>query len=278
MDEVESETARVVADLKKRARLPGFRPGKAPDSIIRRQFGDEVRHRVMENLIPTHLQKQFEAEGLHVVGRPDITDVHMDPGEPFRFKAEFEVMPDIELGDYKGVTVSYNDPEITDEDIDKRIAELREQKAEYVNIDPRPLEKGDYAAVSLESVAGLEGEPVKRDEMTLELGGSDTLPEFSTNLEGATPGDEKEFDVTYPGDYGQTRLAGKTVRFRAQVKAVRRKELPELNDEFAQDLGDFRNMEELREALRKSIFAQRQYEAQQEAKNKIVDAIVDMHN
>src|ERR1041385_2041109 len=112
----------------------------------------------------------------------------------------------------------------------------------------------------------------------LHIGSEDTFQAFTENLRGVSPGEEKEFDVSYPDDWGQRKLAGKTVRFHALVKGIRRKELPELNDEFAQDLGDYRNMDELRDAVRKSLFAQRQYEAQQDAKNKIVEKLVDEHD
>jgi len=277
-DEVESETSRVAADVQKRAKIPGFRPGKVPASLIRKQFAGDIRQKVLESLIPKYLQQQIEAENLNVVGRPDISDVHLHEGEPLKFKAEFEVVPSIELGEYKGIEVPYHDPEVTDADVDQRVNELREQKAQYVNIDPRPVEDGDFAVVGLESIAGVEGEPVKQDEMVLEIGSPDTVAEFTENLRGASPGDEKEFGVTYPDDYTVERLAGKAVRFHATVKGIRRKDLPELNDEFAQDLGDYRNLEELREAVRKGIFAQRQYEAQQEAKNKIVEKLVDAHD
>ena len=276
--DVESEMGRVTADVQKRAKLPGFRPGKAPASIIRKQFASDIRQQVLESLIPKFLQQQFEAENLNVVGTPDIKDVHFHDGEPLHFKAEFEVVPEIELGDYRGVEVPYIDPQVTDEDIDKRVLELREQKAQYVNVDPRPVEDGDHAVVSLESLSGVDGEPVKADEMVLEIAGTETFPAFTENLRGVNPGEEREFDVTYPADYGGERLAGRTVKFHATLKGIRRKELPELNDEFAQDLGDYRDVGELRETIRKGIFGQREYEAQQDAKNKIVDKLVDAHD
>jgi trigger factor len=277
VNEVESEASRIAADVQKRARLHGFRPGKAPPSLIRKYYSGDIRQKILEALIPKYLNKQFEAENLNVVGTPDIKDVHFHEGEPLRFKAEFEVVPQIELGEYRGVEVPYHDPEVTDEDVTKRIEELRQQKAQYVNIDPRPLEDGDHAVVALESVSGVEGEPVKQDEMVLEIGGEDTVEAFTENLRGLSPGDEKEFEVTYPEEYGGKRLAGKTVMFHATIKGVRRKDLPELNDDFAQDLGDYRNLEELREAVRKAMFAQRQNEAQQQAKNRIIDKLVDEH-
>ena len=276
-DEVETEANRVTADVQKRAKLPGFRPGKAPASLIRKQFAGDIRQQVVENLIPKALQKQIEAENLNVVGRPDIKDLHFHEGEPLKFKAEFEVFPQIELGEYKDVEVEYHEPQIGDEDVEKRLNEIREQKAEYVNVDPRALENGDFAVVALQSLAGVEGEPVKQDEMVLEIGGADTFEAFSENLRGLSPGDEKEFEVTYPEDYGATRLAGKTIQFHATVKGVRKKVLPELYDEFAQDLGDYRNIDEVKEAIRKAITAQRQHEAQSETKNKIVDKLVDAH-
>jgi trigger factor len=278
VDEVESETSRVAMDVQKRAKLPGFRPGKAPQSLIRKQFAGDIRQKVLESLIPKYLHKQFEVDNLNVVGTPDITDVHFHEGEPLRFKAEFEVVPQIELGEYRDIEVPYHDPEVTDEDINKRIEEIREQKAQYVNIDPRPLENGDHAVVALESLSGLESGPVKSEEMVLEIGGQDTLEGFSENLRGLAPGDEKEFEVTYPEDYGTPRMAGRTVRFHAIVKGVRRKELPELNDDFAQDLGDYRTLDELRDAVRKNLFVQRQREAQDEAKNRVVDKLVDEHS
>jgi trigger factor len=275
--ELESETSRVVADVQKRAKLPGFRPGKAPASIIRKQFSGDIRQQVLESLVPKALQKQFEAENLSVVGTPDISDVHFHDGEPLRFKATFEVFPEIELGDYKGVEVPYHDPEVSEEDVNKRLDEIREQKAQFINVDPRPLQDGDFAVVSLESLSGVEGEPVKTDEMQLELGAKDTFEAFTENLRGLSPGDEKDFEVTYPENYAAERLAGRTVQFHATVKGLRRKELPELDDDFAQELGDYRTVDELREAVRKALFSQRQYEAQQEAKNKIIDKLVDTH-
>jgi trigger factor len=276
--EVSGETERVVLDIQKRAKLPGFRPGKATPSLIRKQFAGDIRQQVLENLIPKFLQKQFEAENLNVVGQPDIKDVHFHDGEPLRFTAEFEVIPQIELQDYHDVEVPYHDPEVTDEDVAKRLEEIREQKADYSNIDPRPLEDGDFAVVALESVSGVEGDPVKQEEMVLEISGADTFSAFTENLRGLSPGDEKDFEVTYPENYGAARLAGKTVMFHTTVKGIRKKNLPEVNDEFAQDVGDYRTVDELREALRKGIFGQRQYEAQQDAKNKIIEKLVEMHD
>jgi trigger factor len=276
VETVEGETERVVGSFQQKAKLPGFRPGKAPASLVRKQFEGDIRQQVLENLVPKFLEQELEKQDLRIVGTPDISDVHFHRGEPLRFKAEFEVFPQIELKEYQSLEVPYKDPQITDEDVAKRLEEIRDQKADYINVDPRPIADGDHAVISIESLSGAET-PVKQDEMTLHVGAEDTLPAFTENLGGMSPGEEKEFDVAYPENYGQTKLAGKTIRFHVVVKGIRRKELPELNDEFAQDLGDFRTVDELREALRKTLLAQRQHEAQQEAKNKLVEKLVEMH-
>ncbi|MBX5494230.1 MAG: trigger factor [Bryobacteraceae bacterium] len=278
VEEVNQETERVVDEIRQRVRLPGFRPGKAPASLIRKRFQGDIRQEVLEKLVPRFLQKQFEEENLNVVGTPSIKEVHFHEGEPLRFRAEFEVAPEIQLGEYRGIAVPYEEPKVSDEDVEKRLEEIRNQKAEYVNVEPRPLEQGDYAVVYLESLSGVEGEPIRQDEVMLHLGSEETLPAFTENLVGTSPGEQREFDVVYPEDHGQPRLAGKTVRFRAEVKGIRRKELPELNDEFAKDLGDFADLAELRDNIRKSIFREREYAAQQEAKTKIIDKLVDAHD
>lgn len=274
---VDQETGTVGELFRTKANLKGFRPGKAPLSLVRKTFASEIRQKVLENLVPKFFDEKVKEEHLNLVGTPNITDVHFHDGEPLRFKAQFEVFPEFELGEYKGVEVPYSEPTVGDEDVSKRIDEIRDGKATFVNEDPRPLADADYAVVSLESLSGAE-EPIKSDELQVLIGGPETLPGFTENLTGASPGDEKEFDVTYPADYGREQLAGKTVRFKVGVKGIRRKELPELNDEFAQDLGDFRTVDELTDAVRKSIHAQRQSEAQRTARDRIVDKLVDAND
>ena len=277
VDEVARETDRVIANIQQKARLPGFRPGKAPVSLIRSKFAHQVREDVLESLLPKFFKKKMDEEELHPVGRPSVKDVEFKDGEPLKFKAEFEIAPEITLGEYRGVTVHYHEPEVADADIDTRIGEIREQKAQFVNVDPRPAADGDYAVVSLDSVSGV-AEPVHQEEMQLKVGDPDTMAVFSETLRGMSPEEEKEFDVTYPEDYGKENLAGKTVRFRMKLKMIRTKELPELNDEFAQDLGDYPALHDLREAIRKQIFQEREYAAQGKAKDELVERLVEAHD
>jgi len=277
VDEIDRETERVVSGLQQKVRLPGFRPGKAPPNLIRSKFSSQVREDVLENLVPKYFRKKMDEDSLEVVGKPTVKEVDFEPGQPLRFKAEFEVAPVIELGEYRGVSIHYHDPEVKDEDVAARLESIREQKAQYVNVEPRPAQDGDYAMVSLDSVSGAE-QPIHQEEMMLHVGDPDTMPAFTEALLGMSPEDEKEFDITYPEDYGQEKLAGKTVRFRMKLKTIRLKELPELNDEFAQDLGDYSHLEELRDVVSKAIFREREHEAQQAAKKELLDKLVESHS
>jgi trigger factor len=276
LDKVEQTEEQVTENLKGRVRLPGFRPGKAPKSLIKSRFQSEIRSEVIEALVPKAFRERVNKEELKVVGTPDITDLHFEPGEPIRFKAEFEVAPDVELGAYQGLTVQYIEPTVTDEELNERLESMRETKAEYVNVDPRPIENGDFIVAHLKSIGGLD-EPVDQDDLQIEIGGVDTLPAFTENMTGAQPGDTKEFDVAYPEEYGSERLAGKTVRFQMTPKVIRRKELPALDDEFARDLGDYQNLEELKENVRKAMFHEKQQAAQHTAKEALIDKLVASH-
>lgn len=275
---VAAEIEKVTEFIRSKAKIQGFRPGKAPASIVRARYAQEIRQEALENLIPEFLQQACERENLRVVSRPTIKDLHFHEGEAVHFTAEFEVAPEFELKEVRGLKVTYAEPVVTDAEVDERLQQIRESRAEFVNLDPRPAQDGDHCLVSLETISGVEGEPLRQDDINIEIGGSDTFPAFSDALRGAVPGGEREAEVTYPPDYSVDRLAGRTVRFRITLKQIRKKELPELNDEFARDLGDFQSLDELREEIRKAIFREKDYEAQVKAKNELVDQLVAMHD
>ncbi len=273
LEEVERAKERVTNSLKERVRLPGFRPGKAPLSMIQSRFESEIRSEVLEMLLPQAFRERVEKDALKVVGAPDITDLKFEAGQPIRFKADFEVAPEIEIGEYRGLPVKYEEPTVSEDEVAKRLDSMREGKAEYPNLDPRAIENGDYVLVHLKSLSGL-AEPIDQD-VQIQVGGEETLPAFNEALIGVAPETPLELEVTYPDDYGQERLAGKTVKFEITPKFVRKKELPELDDEFARDLGDYQTLDELREAVRKAIFQEKQYVAQQEAKEQLIDRLVE---
>jgi len=272
LDEVEQARERVTSSIKQRVRLPGFRPGKAPVSMIQSRFEGEIRHEVLELLLPQAFRDRVQKDELKVVGQPDISDLKFEPGQPIRFKADFEVAPEVEIENYRGLPVKYEEPSVPDEEVDKRVESMRENKADYPNLDPRPIERGDYVLVHLKSLAGL-AQPIDQD-IQIQVGAEDTLPGFNEALVGASPEDIKEVEITYPEEYGQERLAGKTVHFELTPKFIRKRELPALDDDFARDLGDYQTLDELKDAVKKTIFQEKQYVAQQAAKEELIDKLV----
>lgn len=276
--EMAKEEAKVAETIRTKAHLQGFRPGKAPLSMIQKRYGGEIRQEALDNLLPVYFRKHVEGDKLDIVGQPAITKVDVEPNQDVKFKAEFEVAPVFELGEYRGIAVSYTQPEVTDADVEGRIEDIRKQKAEYINLDPRPAAPGDVAVIDLHSVSGIEGEPIHSHDMQLEIGSPDTIVEFNTAITGMTPGDDTNISITYPENYAEERLAGKTVGFHLELKMLQKKELPEVNNEFAQDLGDFQSVEELKAAVKRSILQDRENAAQRTAKNMIADKLGEMHD
>jgi trigger factor len=273
--EVAQAAEAVARDFQKHARLPGFRPGKAPLSLIRQRFAGEIQEHVLQHLIPDHFRNRVEAEKLEPVARPEIADVHLHDNEPLRFKAVFEVWPEFELKDYQGLEVEYEAPEVSDSEIEKAIARLQEQQATFTPVEGRALADGDFAEISFEGrPVGGKGNPVKVQDVLAEIGGKETMPEITEKLRGQSAGAELSFPVSYPADYADARLAGKTLQYQVKVHAIKQKQLPELNDDFAKDLGQFETLEQLRGDLRNRLLAQKQRRTDREAKDRLLDALV----
>ena len=273
--EVVRETESLIAKYQKMARLPGFRQGHVPATIIRQRFGEEIKSEVAEALIPRYFRKAAEKQGLIPVSQPRVTDLHIHDGEPLRFKANFEVMPEIPVEGYKELRADKPAIQVSPEEVEEALTGLREQRATYAAIEGRPLADGDFAQVSLDGQPkDGEGKPVHMDEILVEIAGKNTMPEFTENLRGANAGEERTFDVTYPEDSGDKRLAGKVFAYTVKVQAIKQKNLPEANDEFAKELGEFGSLEEVRARLRENMEAERKHEAERAAKDKLVEELV----
>src|SRR5690348_2864964 len=266
--------------MQRMARLPGFRRGKVPAGVIRQRFAEEIKSEVVENLVPRFFRQESEKQGLSPVSQPRVSDLHIAEGEPLRFKASFEVLPPIELSGYQELRVEKSDTAVSDKEVEDSLAHLREQHATYAAVEDRPLADGDFAQVSFQATPLQEGEggkPVEMEDAMLHVGGPDTIPEFSENLRGVKPGEERTFQVNYPEDFGDQRLAGKQFRYTVRVKAVKQKNVPELNDDFAKEVGSFSTLEELKQKIRESLEREKQREAEHQAKDKIVEELVKRH-
>lgn len=277
--EVEKESDKALKGLSKGVRVPGFRQGKAPKSVLRMRFKDEIKSEVLERLLPKYFWEKAEADNLKVVGTPDVADLHFEDNEPVKFKAVFEVFPDYELGNYRRLEVPYLQPVVEDSDVDAELERLRESQASYRNLDPRPLADGDLAVFSLKSEAVDDSPAVDQEETTLTIGADETLPDFSNALRGKSPDDEVDFEVTYPDDFAGEKLAGKSIPFHAKVLGIREKELPELDDDFAKDVdAQFETLDALKTRIREGMLDMRRNQGSQVAKDQLVDQLVKAHD
>jgi trigger factor len=286
--DVNRQTDSLIQKYQKVARIPGFRRGHVPASIIRQRFSEEIKTDMVEALIPRYFRQEAERLGIHPVSQPRVTDLHLHDGEPLRFKAAFEVLPEIKLEGYKELRADKPEIAVSEEDVEHALAELRERHASFNPVEGRALADGDFAQVSLdgnpkpdesesETKSG-EGQPVHMDEVLVEIAGKDTMPEFTEHLRGANPGDERTFDVNYPEDTQDKRLAGKKFSYAVKVQSIKQKSLPELNDEFAKQLGEFQTVDDVRKAIREQIESERRHQAQHEAKEKLVGELIQRND
>jgi trigger factor len=274
-EEVTRETETLVQKYQKMARLPGFRRGHVPASIIRQRFSEELKSDVVEALVPRYFRQETQKLGLTPVSQPRVTDLHIDQGEPLRFKASFEVLPEIKVEGYKELRADKPEITITDEEVEEALKSLQEQHATFATVEGRPLAEGDFAQVSLDGQPKEgEGQPVHMDEILVEIGGKNTMPEFTENLREAAAGDARSFDVKYPEDAQDKRLAGKSFTYTVKVHSIKQKNLPELNEAFAKELGEFANLEEVRKRIRDGLEAERKHAAEHAAKDKLVEELV----
>jgi len=274
-DVVAQETERVLQQYQKMARLPGFRRGKVPATVIRQRFGEDLKSEVVEQLVPRFFRQEVERQGLMPVSQPRVTDMHFHDGEPLRFKATFEVLPPIEVSGYEELRAEKPEIGVSNEEVEAQLARLREQHATFDPIEGRPLADGDFAQVSFTGTPKEgSGKGAQMDDVMVEIGGGNTLPEFTENLRGASPGDQRTFEVTYPEDSPDKRLAGKTLSYSVTVNSMKKKILPELDDAFAKSLGDFETLDGVRQRIREGMEQEKRHEAEHQAKEKLVDELV----
>ncbi len=279
--EVARETELQILRYQKSARLPGFRAGHVPASIIKQRFGEGLKNDVAEALIPKYFRREAEKQGLIPVSQPRVTDLHIHDGEPLTFKASFEVLPEIKVEGYKDLRADKPEITVTDEDVEQALNSVREQHATYATVEGRVLAEGDFAQASMDGkpkdgkdVADAKANPVHMDDVLIEIGGKNTVPEFSQNLTGASAGEERVFDVSYPADISDKRLAGKTFVYTVKVNGIKLKSLPELNDDFAKELGEFTSLDQVRKQIRENMEAEKRHTAEHEAKDKLVAELV----
>ena len=254
--EVQAAVERVAKEFARVARIPGFRPGKAPVALIRRRFAEDIKGEVLQSLVPEQIDKAVKDQNLVPITQPHVDKVDFAEKGPLKFRAIFEVLPEVALGAYKDLEVEVDAAQVTDADVEKAIEEVRERAATFVAVEGRALAEGDYAQLKLVGTPAGGGEPLRADSVLCHLGGEETLAPFTENLRGAQAGEHRRFEVQYPAEYPDAKLAGKGYAYSAEVLGIKEKKMPELNDDFAKQVSEAQTVEELRGKVREGLEAE----------------------
>jgi trigger factor len=278
-DYVAKEMDKAISDVAKKARIPGFRPGKAPKAIVEKHYGEEVRTEVMNRLISDSYLRALQEHNLSPVDVPAIDNVSsLAKGSPLSFTATVEVRPNIELGAYDGIEVKEKDITVSDEEVSQTIDRLREMYAQLEVVEGRQLEKNDTAVIDFEGYR--EGKLIdgaKASEYMLALGTNTLIPGFEDQLVGMNKGETREIRVTFPADYNNKDLAGKDATFKVTLKEIKKKILPELNDEFAKDIGGNKSVDELKEGIKKDLEARKRDGLASAQREELLSKLEDAH-
>ncbi|HEX3583727.1 MAG TPA: trigger factor [Thermoanaerobaculia bacterium] len=276
-DLIARESERVTHEFGRQAKIPGFRPGKVPVSVVRNRFAKEIQEEVMSRLLPATFREAIAERGVEPVGDPQLE--HVDAfieGAPIKYKAEFEIKPQIELREFRGIAVDDPKIEVTETDVEAMVERLREQASAYRPIEDRGLEDGDIGVIDIASTP--EGGETKTDSGHFKVGEETPLPELHDALRGKRPGDSASFDKPYGEDAQQEAWRGKSVHHEVTLKEIRVQEKPEVNDEFAKAVGEWESADAMREAIRNDILRHREMEAMRLKRTEIGDALLASHD
>jgi trigger factor len=276
VEEVNKTFARVLKEYKKHARIPGFRAGKVPETVVKRRFEEQIKKDVVEALLPERFQAAIKDAGLVPVSQPQLTSLTLEEGKPLDGTAVFEVVPAFAIEGYADVHVPKPTVEATEEEFQQELKQLRESRATVEPVDEdRPLVDGDWAQISYSGQVQMEenAPPLEGQDALVEIGGAETLAAFTEALRGAKVGQELQVETVYPAEYTENNLAGKTVAYTIEVKAIKKRILPELNDEFATELGDYENLAALEARIREHLQASKQRQSEQEVREALFAAL-----
>ena len=274
-DEVAKEWEKALLEYASRARLDGFRRGRAPKEMVKRLFYSDIKDTVIENLAPRALRESLRAENISPVGTPVISEALFREGQPFHFKAVVEVLPGFELPSYEKIRVQKREVMVEEEAVGRYLEELRQKSAEYIPVEGRGVVEGDYVVAEWKG-KDLQTKKLLPTEKVLVLAGHpDNEKALNDSLKGIVPGETRKFVISYPQGHAKKKMAGRTVEYEIRMISVKEKKVPEMTDEWAKDLGEYENLEALKRRVRQELEKARQEEARREMGDEAVKGLVD---
>ncbi len=278
VEDVSKAFRNVTKNYQKYAKIPGFRAGKVPETVVKRRFAEQIRKDVIDGLLPEKFNKAVRELGVAPVGQPQVTELTVDEGQPLHVKAVFEFIPQFSIEGYKDVTVPKPSTEISEEDYQQELTQLRESRATFEPVEEdRAIVDGDWAEITYTGkVEGVEdAPPVSGEDSLVEVGGKDTVEAFTTALRGAKVGQQLHVSAAYPAEYPEAKLAGKTVDYEIDVKAIKKRTLPELSDDFAKELGQYESLAELENRVREHLSNRKRRSVEGETKDRLMQALIE---
>lgn len=277
-EDLQAEFDKEVARLSRTVRLPGFRKGKIPKDVVRARFRSDVLSHAVKDLVPNALSQALKERNLYPLDDPRISQLESELGKPLKFRASFEVMPEIEVRDYQGLEVEKPSTEVTDEQVDKAIEALREQNARFDPIEGRGAQDGDFVMGDLVERPTGGGKAEKHDGVSIEVGSDSYHPALHEQLQGAKPGDVLRFTASFPADHPNRSRAGKSFEAEFHLLELKEKVLPTADDEWAKDLGEYDTLAELSADLRKRAEERARHDDEQELRRRLLKKLVEANS
>jgi len=272
-DQVDREIDSLARKYALRVKVPGFRPGKVPLNIVKQRFQADLRSDATQDIIQRCWKDAIEEHHLEPLSEPVLQDLKDEAGSPLKFILAFEVVPALEVKDYKGISVTAESVKVEDADVDKAVEDLRERQAQFVPVEQAEARDGHMLTLSVDGVFEDGSRPIHEDEVTCIIGSPETNETFSNNLRGAKTGEVRSFDVSYPETYHRKKFAGKLLHYTATVRELKEKHLPEAGDELAKDLGA-ESLQDLRVKIRDELVTKGERTAEKKAREALIDDIV----
>jgi len=266
---VDAEIERISRDYSRKARIPGFRPGKVPTKVVRQRFKDQILHDVAHDLVPRAVDEALREKGVEPATTPDIREVVVEEGRALTFTASFDTLPPFELGDFSTVALTRKSTAVTDEGVDDALQRLRERAARYDVVEGRGIVDGDVVTVDIDRTDA-KGATDTHKDVAIELGAKANPPGFDEQLLGLETGAGKSFTIKFPADYPNGELANTEVSYTVSVKAIKRRNLPDLDDEFAKDMGEFEHLDALRARVRADLEHEAQHSAEHDMRGELM--------
>jgi len=274
-DEVMKEFDRITTQFSSSTKIPGFRPGKVPRNIIKQRFYPEIKESLINSLVPKALSNELKSQNLNPVGTPVVHDIHFEEGQPLRLKVQLEVWPDFKLPAYQKINIKKKKISVKNQEINHALEDLRSRSAEYVPVEDRGVRDEDYVIAEIKGKVLKTKKLLPSEKVVIFAGAPDNDETINKCLPGAKPGDTRSFTLDYDNNHPDKRLAGKKIEYELKVMSIKEKLLPEINDEFAKDLGESKGLKELKEKIKKEIISAKEKAAKNEMAEEILGKITE---